>query len=116
MRKKNRILTLQNPQLRIIICEQKKKQDPDAAESALSRHRCVPKIASRETIKPKDTTALHKTGGPPWEQPGGERAAGFCDSLPAIPIVFADGSLRTNKFLLVGKRLIASFFDLDGGF
>ena len=80
-----------------------KKQDPDTAESALSRHRCVPKIAFRETIKPKDTTALHKTGGPPGGQPGGPRAAGFCDSLPAIPIVFADGSLRTHSLTLVGN-------------
>ena len=48
----------------VIICEQK-KQDPDTAESALSRHRCVPKIAFRETIKRKHTTALHKPGGEP---------------------------------------------------
>ena len=60
------------------------------------------KLPSRETIKRKHTTALHKTAGQPWEQPGGQRAAGCCDSLPAIPLVFADGSLRTHRLSLVG--------------
>ena len=64
------------------------------------------RLPSRETIKRKHTTALQKPGGEPWEQPWGqpwgERAAGCCDSQPAIPLVFADGSLRTHKLSLVG--------------
>ena len=60
------------------------------------------KLPSRETIKRKHTTALHKTAAQPGEQHGGERAAGCCDSLPAIPLVFADGSLRTHSLTLVG--------------
>ena len=60
------------------------------------------KLPSRETIKRKHTTALHKTAGPPGGQHGGQPAAGCCDSLPAIPLVFADGSLRTHRLSLVG--------------
>ena len=64
------------------------------------------KLPSRETIKRKHTTALHKTAGEPGGEHGGEhggeRAAGCCDSLPAIPLVFADGSLRTHRLSLVG--------------
>ena len=70
------------------------------------------KLPSRETIKRKHTTALHKTAGEPGGQHGGEhgeqRAAGCCDSLPAIPLVFADGSLRTHRLSLVGKTNIAN--------
>ena len=33
------------------------EQNPEHQESALSRYRCVPKIAFRETQKPKSTTA-----------------------------------------------------------
>ena len=61
------------------------------------------KLPSRETIKRKHTTALHKTAGQPGGEHGTERAAGCCDSLPAIPLVFADGSLRTHRLSLVGK-------------
>ena len=64
------------------------------------------RLPSRETIKRKHTTALHKTAGEPGaehgEEHGGERAAGFCDSQPAIPVVFAEGSLRTHRLTLVG--------------
>ena len=64
------------------------------------------KLPSRETIKRKHTTALHKTAGEPGGEHGGQhgeqRAAGCCDSLPAIPLVFADGSLRTHRLSLVG--------------
>ena len=60
------------------------------------------KLLSRETIKRKHTTALHKTAGQPGGEPGGQRAAGFWDSQPAIPVVFADGSLRTHRLSLVG--------------
>ena len=64
------------------------------------------KLPSRETIKRKHTTALHKTAGQPGtehgEQHGGQRAAGCCDSQPAIPLVFADGCLKTHRLTLVG--------------
>ena len=62
------------------------------------------KLPSRETIKRKHTTALHKTAGQPGGEPGGEQGAGLCDSQPAIPLVFADGSLRTHNLTLVGIR------------
>ena len=65
------------------------------------------KLPSRETIKRKHTTALQKPGEEPWGEPWEQRAAGCCDSQPAIPLVFADGSLRTHKDKLVGIR--ASF-------
>ena len=49
-----------------------KKQNPDhprpeasITDLGWSRYRCVPKIASRETIKPKDTTAHTKLPGNP---------------------------------------------------
>ena len=66
------------------------------------RYRCVPKIASPENDDFFYSCAQQETGGPPGGEPGGERAAGFCDSQPAIPIVFADGSLRTHNQKLVG--------------
>ena len=62
------------------------------------------KIFFRKTIKPKDTTVPNKTAGEPWPEPWEERAAGFWDSQPAIPIVFADGSLRTHNLKLVGQN------------
>ena len=62
------------------------------------------KLPSRETIKRKHTTALHKTAAEPGGEHGGQPAAGCRDSLPAIPLVFADGSLRTHRLSLVGKK------------
>ena len=58
------------------------------------------KLPSRETIK--------RTAGRPGEEPGGqpgeERGAGCCDSQPAIPRMFADGSLKTHNLRPVGKN------------
>ena len=68
------------------------------------------KLPSREAIKRKHTTALHKLPGNQAGNMAGERAAGCCDSLPAIPLVFADGSLRTHRLSLVGKNKLNNRF------
>ena len=46
--------------------------------------------------------------GPPGGEPGAERVNGFCDTPPAIPIAFADGSLRTynQKFVGINNKLL----------
>ena len=64
------------------------------------------KLPSRDMMKRKHTTALHETAGEPGEQPGGQRVAGCCKSQPAIPLVFADVSLKTHNLMLVGKSKI----------
>ena len=67
--------------------------------------------------KTKTYCSTHETAGEPGAEPGRERGTGFCDSQPATPIVFADGSLKTHNLInpmLVVKTRTQIFHQIFG--
>ncbi len=94
-----------------MLIREREEQKPEIAKFMLSRHRCVPEIASPGSDKAKTCYSTRKNAGEPGEQPGGEpgeqplaqRVAYFRNSQLSITLVLADGSLKTHNLKLVGK-------------